>query len=58
MRCAGLPLGAHHPVGAATKHALAWTAAVFYAETLESRGGGAARHGARLVLSAAVFAAR
>lgn len=57
MRYAGTPLGAHHHIGAAAKHALAWTAAVFHAETLACRGGGAARHGARLVLSAAVFAA-
>ena len=57
VRFAGLPLGAHHHVGAAAKHALAWTAAVFCAETLAPRGGGAARHGARLLLSAAVFAA-
>ena len=56
MRYAGLPLGALHHVGAAAKHALAWTAAVFVAETLAGRVGGAARHGARL-LSAAVFAA-
>ena len=56
VRYAGLPLSAFHHVGAATKHAFAWTAAVFYADTLESRGGGAARHGARL-LSTAVFAA-
>ena len=57
VRFAGLPLGALHHVGAAAKHALAWTAAVFLAETLADRGGGAARHGARLLLSAAVFAA-
>lgn len=56
VRFAGLPLGAHHPVGAATNHALAWTAAVFEAETLGVRVGGAAHHRARL-LSAAVFAA-
>ena len=48
MRCAGLPLGAHHHVGAAAKHALACPAAVLYAETLGFRGGGTARHGARL----------
>ena len=50
--CAGLPLGAHHHVGAAAKHALACTSAVFCAEALDFRGGGAARHGARLLLSA------
>ena len=55
VRCAGLPL-ARHLVGAAAKHALAWTAAVFRAETLGVRVGGAAHHGAWL-LSAAVFAA-
>jgi hypothetical protein len=55
VRCAGLPL-AHHLVGAAAKHALAFAAAVFCTETLAFRVGGAARHGARL-LSAAVFAA-
>ena len=54
--CAGLP-HAHHLAGAAAKHALAWTATVFHAETLALRVGGAARHGARLLLSAAVFAA-
>ena len=57
VRCAGTPLGAHHRVGAAAKHALAWTAAVFLAETLACRGGGAACHGARLLSSAAVFLA-
>ena len=34
VRCAGTPLGAHHHIGAAAKHALTWTAAVFNAETL------------------------
>ena len=53
---AGLPPVSNHLVGAAAKHALAWTAAVFLAETLAFRVGGAARHGARLV-SAAMFAA-
>ena len=57
VRYARTPLGAHHHVGAAAKHALAWTAAVFLAETLAFRGGGAARHGARLLLSTSVFAA-
>ena len=52
VRCAGLPLGAHHLVGASAKHAFA----VFRAEALAVRGGGAARHGARL-FSAAVFVA-
>ena len=58
VRCARLPLGAHHHIGAAAKHALAWTAAVFSAETLAFRGGGAACHGARLLLSASVFDAK
>ena len=57
VRFAGLPLGAHHPVGAAAKHALAWTAAVFAAETLAVREGGAARLGARLLPSTTVFLA-
>ena len=56
VRYAGLPLGALHHVGAAAKHTFAWTAAVFAAETLACRVGGAARHGARL-LSTAVFLA-
>ena len=56
MRDAGLPLGARHHIGAAAKHALAWTTAVLLAETLALGGGGAARHRARL-LSAAVFLA-
>ena len=56
VRCAGLP-HAHHLVGAATKYALVWTAAVFCADPLASGVGGAARHGARLV-SAAVFHAK
>ena len=56
VRCAGTPLGAHHHIGAAAKHALAWTTAVFFAETLADSVGGAARHGARL-LSTAVFEA-
>ena len=43
-------------VGAAAKHAFSFAAAMFAAETLAFRGGGAARHGARL-LSAAVFGA-
>ena len=56
VRYAGLPHVSHHLVGAAAKHALTWTAAVFGAETLALRVCGAARHGARLV-SATVFAA-
>ena len=48
VRAAGLE-GADHLVGAACSVAFAWTAAVFSAETLADRGGGAARHGARLV---------
>ena len=55
MRCAGLPLCAHHRVGAAAKHALASTAAVFCAETLGVRVGGAARHRAWLPSTTAVF---
>ena len=43
------------------EHAFTWTAAVFLAETLAFRSGGAAtgaaRHGARLLLLAAVFGA-
>ncbi len=57
VRCAGLPLASCLYVGAAAKHAFAWTAAVFCAETLAPRVGGAARHGARL-LSTAVFDAK
>jgi len=57
VRFAGLPLASCLLVGAAAKHALACPAAVFCAETLAFRGGGAARHGARLVLSAAMFLA-
>ena len=57
VRYAGLPHISYHLVGAAAKHALAWTAAVFLAESLLLRGGGAARRGARLLLSAAVFVA-
>ena len=56
VRFAGLPL-THHPVGAAAKHAFAWTATMFTAETLGVRVGGAACHGARLLPSTAVFAA-
>ena len=56
VRYAGLPLASCLLVGAAAKHAFAWTAAIFCAEALAGRGGGAARHGARLLLSAAVFA--
>ena len=53
VRLAGLE-EADHLVGAACSVAFACTAAVFGAETLALRGGGAARHGARL-LSTAVF---
>ena len=49
VRNAGLPHGSEVFVGAAAKHALAWTAAVFCADALAFRAGGAARHGARLV---------
>ena len=57
VRCAGMPLASRPLVGAAAKHALAFSAAVFCAETLAFSVGGAARHGARLLLSAAVFGA-
>ena len=57
VRFAGMPRCSRHSVGAAVNHALAWTAPVFAAETLALGGGGAARHGARLVLPAAVFGA-
>ena len=52
-----MPLASCPLVGAAAEHALAWTAAVFVAETLAFSVGGAARHGARLLVSAAVFEA-
>mgnify|MGYP004293980417 CR=1 FL=1 len=48
VRLAGHDLGADHLVGAAGNKAWTWTAAVFGTETLAFRGGGAARHGARL----------
>ena len=57
VRCAGLSHASRHLVGAAAKHALAWTTAMFHAETLAFGGGDAAHHGARLLSSAAVFAA-
>ena len=44
----------HQPTKIA-RLARTWTAAVFLAETLASSVGGAARHGARLLLSTAVF---
>ena len=47
MRAAGLE-EADHFVGAACSVAFIPTTAVFGTETLASRGGGAARHGARL----------
>ena len=56
MRDAGLP-HADHVVGAALEKAFAWTAAVFGTQTLAYRGGSAVRHGARLFLSATMFAA-
>ena len=56
VRCAGLPLGAHHHIGASTKNTFSFAAAVFPAEALALRVGGAARHRAWLV-SATVFAA-
>ena len=58
VRCAGLPLGAHHHVGAAANHALASPATVLVAKALGFRGGRAARHGAQFPLpSTAVFLA-
>ena len=57
MRCAGVPLASRPFVGAAAEHTFSVAAAVFAAEALADRGGGAARHGARLLVSAAVFEA-
>ena len=57
VRFAGMPHASRPLVGAAAKHAFAWTAAMFLAEALAFRGGGAARHGARLPVSTTVFAA-
>ena len=56
MRNAGLP-HADHLVGAALEKAFAWTAAVFDTQTLAYGGGGAACHGARLMVATAVFEA-
>ena len=50
-----MPLASCPLVGAAAKHALAFSAAVFCAEALALGAGGAARHGARLLISAAMF---
>ena len=57
MLYAGHVLGADHLVGTAGNKAWTWTAAVFVTETLAFRGGGAVRHGARLVLASAVSGA-
>ena len=57
VRMAGHDLGADHRVGAAGNKAWTWTAAMLLTETLAFRGGGAARHGARLVLASAVSVA-
>ena len=54
MRLAGHDLGADHLVGAARNKAWTHTTTVFGAETLAERGGGAASHGARLILASAV----
>ena len=55
VRYAGMPHASRLLVGAAAKHAFSFAAAMFRAETLAFRVGGAARHRARLLLSAAVF---
>ena len=57
VRMAGHDLGADHLVGAAGNKAWTFTAAVFATETLALRYGGAARHGARLLLASAVSVA-
>ena len=57
MRLAGHDLGANHHVRAAGNKALAWTTAMFGTETLANSGGGAVRHGARLLLASAVSVA-
>ena len=44
-------------VAATFNPAFAWTAAVFLAETPSGRGGGAAHHGARRMVSTAVYEA-
>ena len=55
VRMAGHDLGADHLVGAARNKAWTHTAAMFDTETLANRGGGAARHGARLALASAML---
>ena len=57
VRMAGHDLGADHLVRAARNKAWPHTAAMLYTETLACRGGGAAHHGARLVLASAVSVA-
>ena len=54
---AGHDLRVDHLVWAAGNKAWTWTADVFLTETLANRGGGAARHGARLHLASAVSGA-
>ena len=53
VRAAGLE-PADHVIGATIDPAFTWTTAVFGAETLVVSVGGAARNGARLLLSTAV----
>ena len=53
VRLAGLKL-ADPFVGAAWNKAWTWTAPMFGTETPSFRGGGAVRHGARLVFTSAV----
>ena len=55
VRMAGHDLGVDHPVGAAGNKARTCTTAMFGTETLADRGGGAACHGARLLLASAVL---
>ena len=57
VRMAGHILGVDHLIWAAENTAWTWTAAVFIAEILASRGGGAARHRARPLPASAVFVA-
>ena len=54
---AGHDLRVDHLVWATGNKAWTWTAAMFDTEALASRGSGAARHGARLLLSTAMFLA-
>ena len=54
---AGHDLGADHLVRAAGNKTWSFTTTVFGTETLANRGGGAAQHGARLLLGSAVSVA-